>query len=73
MNLDKLSSLVSRLFFVVAFLLVGIAVLEAVVRFFGFTILRGSYTSGRLLELGAVLMVFVISLLLRQVRQALTK
>jgi hypothetical protein len=73
MNFDKLSSLVCRLFFFGAFLLLGIAVLEAIVQLFGFTILRGLYTSGRLMELAAVLLVFVISLLLRQVRQALSK
>jgi len=73
MNFDKLSSAVSRLLFFMAFGLMGLAVLETVARLFGYTILRGVYTSGRLMELAAVLMVFVISLLLRQVRQALIK
>ena len=73
MNLDNLTSIFSRLFFFGAFLLLTLALSEAAVRLAGFTILRGTYSSGRLLELAAVLLVFVIALLLRQLREALVK
>ncbi len=73
MSLDNLSSFACRFFFLGAFLLLGLGVLEAADRLLGFTILRGLYTSGRLMEISAVLMIFVISLLLRQLREALSK
>jgi hypothetical protein len=70
MNLEKLSSAMSRLFFFGALLLLGLAVLERVVNFLGYTILR-SYGAGRFLEFAGILMVFVIAVLLRQIREAL--
>jgi hypothetical protein len=41
------------------------------VRFFGYTILQQTYKPGRLLEFAAIFLIFVIALLLRQVRDAL--
>ena len=73
MNFENLTSIVSRVFFFGAFLLLALAVIEAAVRLGGYTILRGAYSAGRLLELAAVLLVFVIALLLRQLREALAK
>jgi len=73
MNLDKLNSLVCRVFFAAAALLAAVAVLERVVNFAGYTILRGSYTPGRMLELAAILSIFVMVLLLRQVREELKR
>lgn len=57
-----------RLAFFVAFLLLAIAAFEYVVNVFGFTILRTLYTPGRLLEVAAVMVLFVVALLLRQIR-----
>lgn len=57
-----------RLAFFVAFLLLAIAAFEYVVNFFGFTILSSLYTPGRLLEVAAVIVLFVVALLLRQIR-----
>ncbi|MBW2275067.1 MAG: hypothetical protein JRG96_17510 [Deltaproteobacteria bacterium] len=71
MNIDSYSSLVSRLFFAFAFGLLGIAVVERVVFAFGYTILGGVFSGGRLLEIAAVVLVFVIALLLRQIREQL--
>ncbi len=71
MDIDKYISIANRLLFFGGFALVSLAILEALVRIFGYTILRGSYTSGRLLEFAAILGIFVIALLLRQVREAL--
>ncbi len=71
MNIDSLSSLVSRLFFVLSFALLGLAILERVAFALGYTIMGGAFSGGRLLELGALILVFVIALLLRQIREQL--
>ena len=60
-----------RTFFVAAFLLLGLGVAERVAVAFGYTILRGASTGGRLLEIAAILLVVVISLLLREIREQL--
>lgn len=69
--MENLSSLVSRGVFVLAFAMVALAVLERVAYAFGYTILAGKLSGGRLLELAAILMVFVIAVLLRQIRDQL--
>ena len=69
MNLDKMSSLFSRVLFVVAIALMALAVLEKVANVNGYTIVR-NYEPGRMLELAATMMIFVIAVLLRQVREA---
>jgi uncharacterized membrane protein (DUF485 family) len=71
MNVDKLSSLVSRLFFVVAFVLMGLAVLEKLVKAFGASM--NWIDPSRLLDFGTILMVFVMTLLLREIRDELRK
>ena len=72
MNLDQLNSLVARLFFVGAFLLLCVAVVERINNFFGYTLPLG-YTPGRLLEFAAVLLIFIIAILVRQVRDQLRR
>jgi len=69
MNLDTLTSIVTRLFFLGAFALLSAAVLERLANVLGYTFLRG-YTPGRLIEFAAVLLIFIIAVLLRQVRDA---
>ena len=69
MSVDKLSSIVNRLFFFVAFALLVLAVIEGILNLIGYTILQGQYTAGRLTEFAALLLVFVIALLLRQMRE----
>ena len=71
--MDTLTSLLSRVFFVLAFVLLGISILEGLVNIGGYTILRGTYTAGRLLELAALLLVFVLAVVLRQVRDEMRK
>jgi hypothetical protein len=71
MDIDKYISIAIRLLFFGSFALVSLAILQGLVRIFGYTILRGEYTSGRLLEFAAIVGVFVIALLLRQVRETL--
>jgi hypothetical protein len=69
MILDKLYSVISRIFFFGAFALLCLIVVEKIVNVRGFTILFG-YSGARALELAGVLVIFVIAILLRQIRQA---
>jgi hypothetical protein len=71
MNLESFYHLFARLFFFGALALLVLAVAEAVLNLLGYTILRESYSAGRLMELAATLLVFVITILLRQIRDAL--
>lgn len=72
MGLEKLVSWVSRLFFFVAFVLFGLAVIERIANAVGYTIVQ-QWSGGRLLELAVVLLVFVIAAQLREVKDALKK
>jgi hypothetical protein len=71
MFMDKLVGLAIRAFFVVAFVLFAVAVFEVLANAIGYTLLRGLYSGGRMLELSALLLVFAIALLLRQIRDRL--
>jgi hypothetical protein len=72
MSLEKLVSLVSRLFFLGAFVLLGLALIERIANASGYTILR-AYSGGRLLEIAVVLLVFVIAVQLREMREELKR
>jgi len=65
---DKTISLLSRVFFLAAFVLLAVSALEACARQMGYTILRRSFEPGRLLEYAVILLVFVVAMLLRQIR-----
>ena len=65
--MDKLTSLISRVLFLLAFALAGIAVWEKLANFLGQTLLRG-YAASRLLEFAAVALLFVIALQLREAK-----
>ena len=71
MNGDQMFSMLSRLMFGAALILLALAILERASVLFGYTILRGGFTGGQLLEIASVLVMFVIALLLRQVRDGL--
>ena len=71
MNQDQLISVITRVGFFGASAFMSVAFIELVVRFFGYTILQQTYKPGRLLEFAAIFLIFVIALLLRQVRDAL--
>lgn len=73
MNLENLYSLACRIFFGVAFLFLAVAILERVVREFGYTVLRGSVDPSRLLDFATVLLFFVVAILLRQIRDLTAK
>lgn len=70
MSLEKLVSLVSRLFFLGAFALLALALIERIANASGYTILQ-LYTGGRLLEFAVVLLVFVIAVQLREMKEEL--
>jgi preprotein translocase subunit SecY len=72
MSLEKLVSTASRLFFLGAFVLFALAVLERIANTAGYTILR-MYTGGRLLEFAVVLLIFVIAIQVRQMREELKR
>ena len=69
---EKLISLFSRVLFLGAFVLMGLAVAERFANAAGYTILRQtSYTAGRLLEFAAIFLIFVVAILLREIREEL--
>lgn len=72
MSLEKLISVASRLFFLGAFLLLGLALVEKIANTSGYTILQ-AYTGGRLLEYAVVLLIFVIAMQLREMREELRR
>ena len=72
MSLEKLISLISRLFFLGAFVLLGLAVVERVANEAGYTIVQVA-RAGRLLDFAVVLLVFVIAMQLREMKEDLKK
>ncbi len=71
MNFEFVYKYVARTLFIIASATIAIAFLERTGEIFGFSILGEMYQAGRLLELAATLLVFVIAVLLRQVRDEL--
>lgn len=63
----------ARTVFVVAGLLLLAALGEAFLQLFGLSAIGRAYSPGRLMELSATLLLFVIVQLLRQVRDALVR
>lgn len=70
---DSHYSLISRLLFVVASVLFVLAVLDWVIGWFGYHLTWVPYEPGRLFEFAGILVIFVIALLLRQIRDLLRK
>jgi hypothetical protein len=69
---EKNISAVSRLLFLGAFILLALSMAEVVARLCGYTILR-TFSPGRLLEYAALLLIFVLALLLRQIRDRVAR
>ena len=62
-------SMASRILFAAAVVMAGVAVLEKVVNFAGYTMsFLGNYGPSRLLELAAVALLFVIAMQLREIK-----
>ncbi len=73
MNLDNMISLISRLFFLGAFVLLGVGVIERIANGVGYTVMPGQFSARRLLEIAVVLLVFVIAIQLRAIKDELKK
>ena len=73
MNLDKFSSVVSRICFFGGFAFLVLVLVEELALWFGSSLLANAYTPETLLNIGAVLFVVVIALLLRQIREELKR
>jgi hypothetical protein len=70
MKLQKLTSMMSRLFFLAAFVLLALGLIEGVANATGYTVIQlFQYRAGRLLEFAALLMVFVIAMQLREMTE----
>lgn len=70
MSLEKLISTMSRLFFLAAFVLLGLALVERLANATGYTIIEVAH-AGRLLEFAVVLLIFVIAMQLREMKEEL--
>ncbi len=68
--MTNLSRVLSRVLFAVAFALAGLAVWEKLANLVGYTVLRGRYAPGRMLEFAAIAVLFVIALQVREIRQS---
>ena len=57
--------------FVVSVALIALAALEWAAQFLGFSIIGPWYTAGRLLEIAATPLIYVVAILLREIRDEL--
>jgi hypothetical protein len=74
MILEKLISMMSRLFFLGAFVLAGLAAIGRIAYAAGYTfLLLGPFSGERLLDFAVILLVFVIAMQLREIRGELKK
>ena len=69
--MKDLSYYLRRIFFLGSFILAGLAVVEKVMNLIGYTLLRGRYSPGRLLEFVAIGLLFVVVLQLREINISL--
>jgi hypothetical protein len=73
MNLATVSNFTSRTFSLVSFGLLTLAVVEKLCNVNGYTLVKGSVAPQRMVEYAAVLLMFVLATLLRDVRDNLLK
>ena len=69
--MNNMLNSITRFAFILAVLAAALAILERVAYAMGYTLLRGTISGGRLLEISATLAIFVIALLLREIRDVL--
>jgi hypothetical protein len=69
--MSELTSPISRVLFVVSFVLAGLAACEKLANLFGYTVLQETYQPWRLLEFAAVALLFVFALQLREIHHLL--
>jgi hypothetical protein len=70
MDIEKMTSLASRVFFGIAMLALLLGALEKIVNILGYTILS-PYTPERMLEISVAFALFILVFLVRQIRQDL--
>lgn len=68
MDIDKSTSLASRVFFVIAVLALALGILEKIANLAGYTITQ-NYTPERLLDISVAFAMFILVFLVRQIRQ----
>ena len=73
MRIDEWSASAVRFFFYVAFGVLAVASCEGIANQLGYTVVGGAFKPSRLLEYAAILLMFVVAILLRQIRDRLTK
>ena len=71
MNLEFVYKHLARTLFIIASLGIAVAFLEGIGDIVGISLIGDAYTPGRLVELAAALLVFVVAVLLRQIRDEL--
>lgn len=71
MSLENFISVVSRLFFLGAFVLFGITLIERIANVGGYTVLQGK--GSHLLDITLVLLAFVIAAQLREMKEAIKR
>lgn len=71
MKMDKLLSIVNRIFFTIAFIFLLTAIIEWFLGLFNWTLSFVDYQAGRLFEFSGIFLLFVITILLRQMRENL--
>jgi hypothetical protein len=64
----KFGNLVYRIFFIISFILLILAIWERINQFYGYTFTWLQYQPNQLLQFSAIFMLFTIGLLLRQLR-----
>ena len=62
-----------RILFLGAFVLAGVALVQKILNFVGYTFLGSFYTPWRLLELSAICLLFVVVLQLKELNDSLSK
>lgn len=72
MSVENLESAISRLFFFGAFVLLALAIAERIVHLWGYTIVP-MIKAETMLGMATVLLVFVIAIQLREIREAIKR
>ena len=71
--IDKMTSIFSRAFFTLASLLLIIGIIQKISYWLGANVSWVGYDPGRLFEFAGIFLLFVMILLLRQIREVLIK
>jgi len=70
---EKFLNFLYQLAFTVAVVMFSVAIIDWVMRLFGYTLSFLPYDPWRMFEFAAVILIFVIVVLLRQIRNAVSK